>query len=109
MALWLFLIPKIPSLRSEITHLRQTIDPTKQEFELPVRRTRSILRYHMTAETDLDERKSPLSMRRSKHAGPRQGAVTKFAVVGHEKGVRGCRLESLRAVPSHVLDHEECA
>jgi len=55
------------------------------------------------------ERQPPLRMRRPKHARASQRAKTGLAMIRHEELVRRPRLEALRAVPGHVLDHEEGA
>lgn len=99
-------VPKISSLRGEIAHQRQTIDAAQQELQLPVSRSWSILRYHMTRQIDRHKGQASFCVCRPKDACACQCAIAEFAVVRHEKGVRWCRLESLRAIPCHVLDHE---
>lgn len=48
-------------------------------------------------------------MRRPENARTSQRAETGLTVIGHEELLRRPGLEALRAVPGHVLDHEEGA
>lgn len=103
------LIPKISSLCCEIAHLRQTIDPAEQKLKLPVGRSWSILGYHVTRQIDRHKGQPSFRVRCSENASPCQRTVAEFAMVGHEEGVRRRGLETLRAIPCHVLDHEQRA
>ena len=102
-------ISKIPHLRREVALLPEIRNPTEEELQLAVRRTRLVLRDHVARQRRRHEGEAALRMPGAHDARRGDGAEVQLAVVRDEEVVRGRGLEAERAVPGHVLDHEEGA
>ena len=102
--------PPASSVVVNPSHLTQPANPTQQKLQLPIRRTRRILRDHMPRQRDLHPRQSALGMGGTENAGASQSLrIMQRGMIGHVEVVRRFRLEALRAVPGHVLDHQQGA
>lgn len=97
--------------------LLKILNPPKQELQLPIPRTRSVLRDLMTRIINRAERKTTLRMRRSEDTSPGIRIPGYMSVtisqtiessrIRHEQGSDRRLLEPLRTIPSHVLDRRE--
>lgn len=97
------------STRREGRSRVKTIYPAEQELNVTIRRTRRVLRNHVSAQLNSHKGQSSLSMCFSHVACARECAQRTHIVIWHVEIIPGLwtLLETLRAVPCHVLDGDQ--
>lgn len=100
---------KVTSLGSKVTNITKALDTTKEQLDRPVSSTRGVTRQLVTSQLNSVESQATLDTVATEVAGASERAAVVLRVVRSVEGRARVLLETLQAVPGHVLDGEQSA
>lgn len=100
---------EVTSLSGKVTDVAKALDTAEEQLNRPVSSTRGVTRQLVTSQLDSVESQATLDTVATEVSGAGERAAVVLGVVWSVEGRARVLLETLQAVPGHVLDGEQSA